>query len=80
LLLPSGALPEFAPSRLPATIAALAEAQDDHQDTAIRVRAIEARRVIADCDQRLARYRAALEAGTDPKQNDRRGKAFGDHI
>jgi hypothetical protein len=25
-----------------------------------------ARRVIADCDQHLARYRAALEAGTDP--------------
>jgi site-specific DNA recombinase len=28
--------------------------------------ATEARRAIADCDQRLARYRAALEAGTDP--------------
>lgn len=34
---------------------------------ALLARATEARRVIADCDQRLARYRAALEAGTDSK-------------
>jgi site-specific DNA recombinase len=57
----------FTPSRLPATIAALTDAQDDHHDAALLARATEARRVIADCDQRLARYRAALEAGTDPK-------------
>jgi site-specific DNA recombinase len=56
----------FEPDSLPATIAALADAQDDRHDGAILARAIEARRVIADCDQRVARYRAALEAGTDP--------------
>ncbi len=27
----------------------------------------EAARVVAECDTKLARYRAALEAGTDPK-------------
>jgi hypothetical protein len=38
----------------------------DERDIALATRAAETRRVIADCDQRLARYRAALEAGTDP--------------
>ncbi|MEU7871279.1 recombinase family protein [Dactylosporangium sp. NPDC049140] len=56
----------FAPERLPGTLAALADAQDHGRDSELAARAAEARRVIADCDQRLARYRAALEAGTDP--------------
>jgi site-specific DNA recombinase len=56
----------FAPSRLPHTVAAMANAQDEERDTELAVRAAEARRIITDCDQRLARYRAALEAGTDP--------------
>ena len=36
------------------------------RDTELTARADEARRTITECDQRLARYRAALEAGTDP--------------
>jgi len=53
----------FEPSRLDETCRGLAEAQeppvieDDHAAT---------RQVLADCDVRLARYREALEAGTDP--------------
>ncbi|WP_432830577.1 zinc ribbon domain-containing protein [Dactylosporangium sp. CA-092794] len=59
-------LQAFAPHRLPETLAALAAAQDDGRDSEQAARAAEARRVIAECVQRLARYRAALEAGTDP--------------
>lgn len=53
----------FEPERLDETCRALAEAQepvpaeDGHAEAA--------RRTLADCDDRLARYRAALEAGTD---------------
>src|SRR6266545_5070281 len=53
----------FEPDRLDETCRGLAEAQeppvieDDHAATA--------RQVLADCDARLARYREALEAGTD---------------
>jgi site-specific DNA recombinase len=46
-----------------ATIAALAAADGD--DTT-RPQIERATRTLADCKQRLARYRAALEAGTDP--------------
>jgi hypothetical protein len=35
-------------------------------DNETLARAEEVRQIIADCDQRLARYQAALEAGTDP--------------
>jgi hypothetical protein len=54
----------FEPDRLKETCRALAEAQeapvvdDDH--------AVTARQVLVDCDARLARYREALEAGSDP--------------
>jgi hypothetical protein len=54
----------FDPERLEETCRTLAEAQeppvvdDEH--------AAAARRTFADCDARLARYREALEAGTDP--------------
>jgi hypothetical protein len=55
----------FSPTALPQTIQAMVEAQDEPDDD-LHARAAEAWRVVADCDQRLARYRAALEAGTDP--------------
>ena len=53
----------FEPEALPHTVGALFRAQpikasDPHAE--------EAARVIADCDAKLDRYRAALEAGTDP--------------
>lgn len=54
------------PAALPGTIQALVDAQDDHQNDEQLARATEAQRIITNCDQRLARYRAALEAGTDP--------------
>lgn len=54
----------FEPERLDETCRALAEAREpplveDGRDES-------ARRTLADCDARLARYREALEAGTDP--------------
>jgi site-specific DNA recombinase len=54
----------FSPHRLPDTVQHLYDAQDhpdlpDHREQA-------AQRRLTDCDQRLARYRHALEAGTDP--------------
>lgn len=54
----------FAPDQLDATCAALAAAGDG--DEAADARAEAARRLVADCDQRLARYRGALDAGADP--------------
>ena len=56
---------EFAPHRLSATIADLAAAQlaepaarpDDYEETALK---------IAECDRKLAGYRAALDAGASP--------------
>jgi site-specific DNA recombinase len=54
------------PHRTPHTIQALADAQDEPHDDDQLARTTEAERIIADGDQRLARYRAALEAGTDP--------------
>lgn len=56
----------FSPAHLADTIQELANAQDHHVDEQLHAQAAEARRIITDCDQRLARYRAALEAGTDP--------------
>jgi site-specific DNA recombinase len=56
----------FSPAELPHTIQALADAQDESHDDEQPARTAEAERIITDCDQRLARYRAALEAGTDP--------------
>lgn len=53
----------FAPHRLHDTITALHDAQPDVDlDPAVRA----ATRTIEEYDQKLARYRAALEAGTDP--------------
>ncbi|MEV6692210.1 zinc ribbon domain-containing protein [Micromonospora sp. NPDC051196] len=53
----------FSPSRLTATIQAMAEAQhDDIDQQAIKA----ARETLATCATRLDRYRAALDSGTDP--------------
>jgi site-specific DNA recombinase len=56
----------FSPAALADTVQAVADAQDEDHDEDILARVTEAKRIIADCDQRLARYRAGLEAGTDP--------------
>jgi site-specific DNA recombinase len=53
----------FSPSRLNEIIRVMHEAQADDHPTAQRQ---AARQVLEDCHQRLARYRAALEAGADP--------------
>jgi site-specific DNA recombinase len=52
----------FDPPRLADTLERLATSEDPGHV----VQAEAARRSLADCNQRLARYRAALEAGTDP--------------
>jgi site-specific DNA recombinase len=49
------------------TLDALSAAQDG-SDAAREAAAEAARRTIVDADQRLARHRAAIEAGTDPAQ------------
>lgn len=54
----------FRPERLDETCTALAAADDRLDVDVARVQAAKAK--IADCDSRLDRYRAALEAGTDP--------------
>ena len=54
----------FEPQRLDQTLDALAAAQraSSHEDAM----QVEARRQVAECDRKLARHRAALEAGADP--------------
>jgi len=52
----------FDPDNLDATCTLLASVLEDHEDT---TRAEQARRTLADCDDRLAQYRAALDAGAD---------------
>jgi site-specific DNA recombinase len=52
------------PDHLQATCEAIAAAGD--ASTALHDERAAARRVLADCDRRLGRYRAALDAGTDP--------------
>lgn len=55
--------PAFSPSRLTATVQAMADAQhDDVDQQAIRA----AQETLATCATRLDRYRAALDSGTDP--------------
>ena len=53
----------FEPEALPHTVSALHQAQPAG---AADPRTEETARVVADCDAKLERYRAALEAGTDP--------------
>ncbi len=56
----------FAPTYLAETFKALTQAQE--MDVHAGRAAVEeaARRALADCDQRLAKYRAGLEAGMEP--------------
>jgi site-specific DNA recombinase len=54
----------FTPTNLDETVAAMNAAGD--VDAASEARAKAARRKLADCDDRLAKYRAALEGGADP--------------
>ena len=53
----------FTPDRLHQTITAMANAQQPNQPSEP---ADAARATIAACDQKLAQYRAALDAGADP--------------
>ena len=55
----------FDPGQLDTTLDAL-EAAPSSTDDAGQAKAQAAERRVAECDTRLARYRAALEAGTDP--------------
>jgi site-specific DNA recombinase len=57
-------LRHFDPENVDATIAAMVAAQAPDDAAAARTEA--ARRKIVDCDSRLDKYRAALEAGADP--------------
>ena len=54
----------FDPDHLDATCEALAAASEPDEPAAARREG--AQRKVADCDARLGRYRAALEAGADP--------------
>jgi site-specific DNA recombinase len=54
----------FSPTRRPQTIDTLYEASDD---PALATRRRAARDVLRSCDDRLAKYRAALDAGADPR-------------
>jgi site-specific DNA recombinase len=55
----------FAPHRLTETIAALADSQDDAPEVDPEI--VRARATLTECNTKLARHRAALEAGADPK-------------
>ena len=58
----------FAPHRLEQTIREMQEAQDPGPHTTPPARPGEdTQALIADCDARLARYQAALDAGADPQ-------------
>ncbi|MBO2451655.1 recombinase family protein [Actinomadura barringtoniae] len=54
----------FAPSRIAATIDALAEQETDPAEAA----AAEIRKQLATCDRQLKQYRGALDAGADPME------------
>jgi site-specific DNA recombinase len=56
----------FTPKQLPLTIKALAEAQEIDVDPGRAAMLEAASRTLAACDQRLAKYRAGLEAGMEP--------------
>ena len=58
----------FAPHRLEQTIREMQTAQDPGPRTAAPVPPAEdTQALIADCDTRLARYQAVLDAGADPQ-------------
>ncbi len=54
----------FAPHRLSDAVDALYRSQPDLEEDPAT---LDAWRVVAECDQKLERHRAALEAGTDPQ-------------
>ena len=56
----------FAPAHLPATIKALAEAQEIDVDPGRAAMLEAARRTVADCDQRLAKYRVGSKPAWTP--------------
>ncbi|MEU8356272.1 zinc ribbon domain-containing protein [Nonomuraea sp. NPDC048882] len=55
----------FDPAALEQTVQALLAAQNNELD---RVAIEAARKTIDDCDQRMVRYRATLDAGGDPRE------------
>ncbi|MEE4589893.1 hypothetical protein [Streptomyces antimycoticus] len=55
----------LAPGQLTATLQAMRQAQSAESPTTTAAAA--ARRTMAECDRRIVQYRAALDAGTDPK-------------
>jgi site-specific DNA recombinase len=57
----------FTPRRLTQTITELQQAQAQPANTGPAAPAPDTRAVLADCDARLARYQAALDAGADPR-------------
>ncbi|MGF7237230.1 MAG: hypothetical protein ACQSGP_20045 [Frankia sp.] len=56
----------LSPSLLLDTVSALTATEHDGVERSHEAEHAEPRRTIADCDAKLDRYRAALEAGTDP--------------
>ena len=57
----------FAPDRLTATLTALAHASAAaNAAEALTPEQAQARKMVKECERRLARYQAALEAGADP--------------
>ncbi|MGW1159441.1 recombinase family protein [Streptomyces sp. NPDC002519] len=57
----------FAPDRLAATLTALAQASTAaHAAETLTPEQAQARKTVKECERRLARYQAALEAGADP--------------
>ena len=54
----------FSPENLDQTCAALADAGNADEGSAVR--RMSAERVISDCEMRLAQYRAALDGGAEP--------------
>ena len=59
--MPAGA---FGPTRVTQTIKAMEDAQNNNDQQALATHAAE--QTLRECEVKLARYRAALEAGTDP--------------
>ena len=57
----------FAPHRLTQTIREMQAAQAPPRRAAAPARAQDTQATLADCDARLARYQAALDAGADPQ-------------
>jgi len=56
----------LAPVRVAASLSALATASTRTDTDPATTETEQARRVVAECDRKLARHKAALEAGADP--------------